>query len=119
MNFITGSVHIKWRFTASWFGNIRCARLWLTITTFSASRWSAVVEIAAGDDRDAERREEARRHRAEPRARIFFAVGLRVAFGRELERPDRTCRHRATARCVPTAARSTPGSSEMRRSASL
>ena len=37
MNFITGSVHITWRLSASWLGNMRCAMLWLTITTFSAS----------------------------------------------------------------------------------
>ena len=36
----------------------------------------AVVEIAAGDDRHAERGEEARRDRAEPRPRILFAVRL-------------------------------------------
>ena len=36
MNFMTGSVHVMWRFSASWFGNIRRATLWLTMTTFSA-----------------------------------------------------------------------------------
>ena len=44
-----------------------------------------VREIAAGDDRHAQRREEARRDRAEARARIVLAVGLRVALDGELE----------------------------------
>ena len=44
MNFITGSVHISRRFSASWVGNIRCATLWLTMTTGSASRRSASVK---------------------------------------------------------------------------
>ena len=44
MNFITGSVHIKRRFSASWVGNIRCATLWLTMTTGSASRRSASLK---------------------------------------------------------------------------
>ena len=49
-----------------------------------------VGEVAAGDDRHAERREEAGRHRAEPRARILLAVRLGVALGRELEARDRS-----------------------------
>ena len=57
-----------------------------------------VAEVAAGDDRHAERREESGRDRAEARARILFAVRLGVALGRELEARDRTCRRRATAR---------------------
>ena len=40
-NFITGSVHITWRLTASWLGNMRCATLWLTMTTRSPSARSA------------------------------------------------------------------------------
>ena len=40
-----------------------------------------VGEVAAGDQRDAEHREEARRDDAEPRARVLFAVGRRVALG--------------------------------------
>ena len=44
----------------------------------------AVVEVAAGDHPDAERRKESRRHRPELRPRILFAVGLAVAFGGEL-----------------------------------
>ena len=49
----------------------------------------AVGEVAAGDDRHAERGEESRRHRAEPRARILFAVRLGVALDGELEaRPE-------------------------------
>ena len=48
-----------------------------------------VGEVAARDDRHAERGEEARRHRAEARARILFAAGLGVALGGELEaRPE-------------------------------
>ena len=85
MNFITGSVHIRWRLTASWFGNMRCARLWLMITTGSLSCAIGVVEVAAGDDRHAERGEEARRDRAELRPRILLAVRLGVALGGELE----------------------------------
>ncbi len=44
-----------------------------------------VVEVAAGDDRNAERREESRGHGAEPGARILLAVGFRVALDRELK----------------------------------
>ena len=77
MNFMTGSVHIRWRLSASWFGNIRCATLWLTIDDRLAAVAIAVVEVAAGDDRHAERGEESGRDRAEARARILFAVRLR------------------------------------------
>ena len=42
-------------------------------------------EVAAGDDRHAERREESGRDGAEARARILFAVRPDVALGRELE----------------------------------
>ncbi len=42
-------------------------------------------EIASGDDRHAQRAEESRRDRAEPRTRIFLTVHLRVPLDRELE----------------------------------
>ena len=76
MNLMTGSVHMHRRFTASGYGNIRRARLWLTITTFSRIISIAVVEVASGHQRDAESGEEAGRDRAEARARILFAVAL-------------------------------------------
>ena len=85
MNFMTGSVHIRWRLSASWFGNIRCARLWLTMTTFSASRRSASVKsrpAMIGTPSAAKKPGEIVRNRA---ARILFAVGLGVALDRELE----------------------------------
>ena len=44
MNFMTGSVHIRLRFSASRVENIRCARLWLTMTTGAASRRSASLK---------------------------------------------------------------------------
>ncbi len=44
MNLVTGSVQKKWRFTASPFGNIRLARLSLTITTFSPSLRSSALK---------------------------------------------------------------------------
>ena len=44
----------------------------------------ALVEVASGDDRHAERLEESRRDGPEPRPRILFAVGLLIALGREL-----------------------------------
>src|ERR1035437_4153324 len=37
-------VHIMWRLTASWFGNILCARLWLTMTTCSPPLRSASLK---------------------------------------------------------------------------
>src|SRR5207244_10354663 len=43
-----------------------------------------LCEIATSRDPNAERREESRRDRAEPRARIFFAVGFDVTLSREL-----------------------------------
>ena len=55
-----------------------------------------IVEIASGDDRDAERREKSGRDGAEPRARIFFARGADVAVGRELEAGTELRRRRAT-----------------------
>ena len=73
------------RFSASLFGNIRCARLWLTITTRSRTGAVGLGEVAAREERDAERGEEAGRDRAKPAARILFAVGLRVALDGELE----------------------------------
>ena len=79
-------------------GTCRCARLWLTITTCSRVAAIGVVEVAAGDDRHAERGEESRRHGAEPRARILFAVGLRRSPRPRTGSPDRTRRRRATAR---------------------
>ena len=69
----------------------------------------AVVEVAAGDDRHAERGEEARRDGAELRARILFAVGLRVALDRELRREEAPASRHGTS--VPSATCSTPGSS--------
>ena len=107
MNFITGSVHIILRFTASWLLNMRRATLSLMITTFSLSAQIVGVEVAAGDDRHAERLEEAGRHGAEAGARIVFTIRLRVALGRELRveeraglapRHDRADRHRLHAR---------------------
>ena len=73
-----------------------------------------LVEIAAGNDRDTERREEARGHGAESRARIFFAWlrgrGLRLRTGIR----GRSARF-APRNEVPSATRSTPGSCVMRR----
>ena len=86
MNFITGSVHIRWRLSASDVENIRCARLWLTMTTDSPSTRSASVEVAARDDRHAERGEEPGRDGAEACARGSSSPSaLRVALGGELE----------------------------------
>src|SRR5689334_14045952 len=42
-----------------------------------------VREFATGDERDAEHREEARRHEADVRAWGFFAIGWRIAFDSE------------------------------------
>ena len=50
------------RFNASPLGKSRCAMLWLTMATSSAAAAVRVRELAAGDERDAEHREEARRH---------------------------------------------------------
>ena len=58
----------------------------------------AVVEIAARDDRHAQRGEEPRRDGAEAAARILLAVSLRVALDGELEARDQIRRRRATAR---------------------
>ena len=44
MNFITGSVHINLRFTASWLLNMRRATLSLMITTFSLSDRSSALK---------------------------------------------------------------------------
>ena len=44
MNFITGSVHINLRFTASWLLNMRRATLSLMITTFSLSERSSALK---------------------------------------------------------------------------
>ena len=78
-----------------------------------------VVEVAAGDDRHAQRREESGRHGAEPRARIFFAVRLGVALAGELDAADRSAgvapRHRA---CRRRRARR-PAARAIRRIASL
>ena len=61
-----------------------------------------VGEVAAGDERHAERGEESRRDACGTRARILFAVGLRVALDRELEarteRPGVAPRHDACRR---------------------
>src|SRR5437773_12398208 len=43
----------------------------------------SVRELAAGDKRDAEHREEARRREADVRARGFFAIGWRIPFDSE------------------------------------
>ena len=51
----------------SWSGNMRCATLWLTMTTGSLPLRSRVVEIAAGDQRHAQRGEESRRDDAKLR----------------------------------------------------
>ena len=59
------------------------------MTTLLAVAPVALVEVAAGDDRDAERREESRRNGPELRARVLFAVGLPVALRRELARRNR------------------------------
>ena len=113
----TGSVHDRCRFTASPFGNSRCATLWLTITTGSLPRAVLVGEVAAGDDRDAEHGEEARRDHAHPRARILFAVRRRVALDGERKPGPRLPASRQGTK-LPTATPSTPGSSPMRRVAS-
>ena len=84
MNFITGSVQMNLRLTASWFGNSRCARLWLTITTFSLSARSPALKsrpAMTGTPSEAKKPGDTVRNRA---ARIVLAVGLRVAFDREL-----------------------------------
>ena len=112
MNFVTGSVHMNCRFTASMPGNMRRATLSLMMTTLSPSRAIAVVEVASGDEPHAERVEEARRDGPEPRARILFAVGLPVALDRELRgeeariapRHDRAERHALDARQLRDAA---------------
>src|SRR5262249_22815123 len=44
-----------------------------------------IVKIPAGDERDAERREKAWRNSSKLRARILFAVCLRITLDRELE----------------------------------
>ena len=44
-----------------------------------------VIEIAARQNRNAERREETRRHAPEPCERIFFAIPVNLAVGRKLE----------------------------------
>ena len=85
MNFITGSVHIRRRLTASWFGNIRCARLWLTMTTGSASRRSASVKsrpAMIGTPSAAKNPGETVRNCARGSSSPF---ALRVALRRELE----------------------------------
>ena len=77
------------RFTASWFGKQPLRQALADDHDLLAVAAIAGVEIAAGDDRHAERREESGRHRAELRARIVFAVGLGVALDRELRVEER------------------------------
>ena len=58
---------MRCRFTASPPGNIRCATLWLTMTTFSASRRSASVKsrpATIGTPSDAKNPGETVRNRA-------------------------------------------------------
>ena len=111
MNFITGSVHIRWRLTRVLVREHPLRQALADDHDRLGVAPIGVGEVAAGDDRHAERREESRRHRAEPRARILFAVGLARSPRPRTGSRDRTCRRRATARRVPTATRSTPGSS--------
>ena len=117
MNFITGSVHVICRFTASWFGNIRCARLWLTMTTFSESLRSASLKSRPAISGTPARRRILATQHGSVRARILFTVDFLVALAGELG-PVRSRRPRAKAPRVPTATRSTPGNCEMRRIAS-
>ena len=101
---MTGSVHIRRRFTRVLVREHPLRQALADDDDFFGVAAVGVGEIAAGDDRHAERGEESRRDGAEPRARILFAVRLGVAFDREL-RGEEALR-RATARpCRPRPAR--------------
>ncbi len=59
-------VGMRRRLSASPFGKSRRATLWLTMATALVAGPVGVVEVAARDQRDAEHREVARRHVAQP-----------------------------------------------------
>ena len=118
MNFITGSVKKMWRFTAAWLGNMRCARLWLMMTTISVSRRSLSLKSRpanSGEPRAAKNLGEI--------ARICalgsVAPGALTCPSAENSNPDPNelaSRHGTT---VPAATPSTPGNSRTLRRVSL
>ena len=85
MNCITPSVHIRWRLIGSCPGKSCVGDALADDDDALGAVAIRLGEVAARDQRDAERREEAGRHRAEPRARIVLAVLARPPFDRELE----------------------------------
>ena len=75
------------------------------------------IEIAAGNDRNAERRKESGRDDTPLRPRILFAGGMDMSVGGELQtRPAAASRQGTTS---PNAVLLTPGRASMRRIASL
>ena len=118
MNFITGSVHIEMPVERI----LRREHPLGDALADDHDRFGAspvgVVEVAARDDRDPERREESGRDGAEPRPRILFAVRFRVSLA-ENWKPGPKVPASRQGTIVPTATRSTPGSCAIRRIASL
>ena len=85
MNLITGSVQMTWRLSASWFGNIRCATVWLMIATGSLPLRSRSLKsrpAMIGTPSAAKNPGETMRNC--PRG-SSSAVAAHVPFGRELQ----------------------------------
>ena len=110
MNCMTGSVQRMWRLTASLFGNSCCARLWLMITTRSLSRRSPSLKsrpASSGTPSAAKKPGETVRNCA----RGSSSALARTWPSTESWKPGPKLPASRHGTCVPTATRSTPGSS--------
>ena len=109
MNFMIGSVQVRWRFTASSLGNMRARQALADDHDPLGVAPIGVAEIAPGDDRHAERGEEPGRHGSKLRARIVLAIRLWRSPRRVNWNPGPNVPPSRHGTSAPTATRSTPG----------